>query len=135
MKYDSDLIQKMNLFEKITGARLKDAFYFKNRLVFVVQEGELSKALGRNKERVKKVQRLFKEKVKVVEYSPEKVKFIVNFLNPLRIRSAEEKDGVVILKGEDRSVNALIIGSKAQNLRELERVVKNYFDLKEIKVV
>ncbi|MFC1648546.1 NusA-like transcription termination signal-binding factor [Nanoarchaeota archaeon] len=135
MKYDTDLIKKITLFEKVTQSNVKEAFYLKDRLTFIVEPGELGKALGRNKENIRKLNSMFKEKLKIVEFTPEMLDFIVNFLKPLQIQDIEESDGIVTIQGGDPAVNGLIIGKRAQNLRALEEVVNKYFEVTEIKVI
>ena len=135
MKYDIDLMQKMTLFENVTKATVKDAFYFRERLTFIVQPGEMGKALGKNKAHLTKLEDMMKLRIKIAEFDSDVQKFIVNFLNPLKIQSMEEQDGVITLHGADHKTNGLIIGSRAQNLRALEEVIKKYFEITEIKVV
>jgi len=45
MILNKDLIQKINLFEKVTRARIKDVFNF-NGLLIVVNFGDLGRAIG-----------------------------------------------------------------------------------------
>ncbi len=134
MKYDTQLIKKVALFEEQTGAKVKDAFYYRDKLTFVVQAGEMGKALGRNKSNVKKLQNMMNEKIKIVEYDDDLLDFIVNFLNPLDIQDISEEEDIVTIRGGDTKTNGLIIGRGGKNLRELEDVVNNYFDVEEIKV-
>jgi len=47
MILDKDLIQKINLFEKLTKARVKDVFN-DNGLLVVVNFGDIGKAVGKN---------------------------------------------------------------------------------------
>lgn len=134
MKYDTQMIKKIGLFERVTGALVKDAFYYRERLCFVVEPGEMGKALGKNKQNLKKLMGMFKEKLKIVEYDPELQKFITNFLNPLQIQNMTVDDGIIVIEGGDEKTNGLIIGKNARNLRRLEEIVNHYFDVKEIKV-
>lgn len=136
MKYDVELLQTMSLFEKITKARLKDLVWFKDKLIFIVKPGELVKALGKNKVNVEKIEKAINRKIKIVEYSPDKLRFIRNVMSPLRILEiSEEEEGVVVIKGPDQKTKGLMIGSKAQNLRLYEDIVKKYHELNEIKVI
>jgi transcription antitermination factor NusA-like protein len=54
---------------------------------------------------------------------------------PLRVSDIKEEDGVITLTGPDSQTKGLLIGRSAANLRLLEKNVKRYFDIKEIKVV
>ncbi|MFT4261536.1 MAG: NusA-like transcription termination signal-binding factor [Candidatus Woesearchaeota archaeon] len=135
MKYDVELLQIMSLFEKITRTKLKDALFFKEKLVFIVPEGNLAKALGKNKANVEKIEKAINRKIKIVEFSSDKLRFIKNVMSPLKILEISEVDGVVTIKGPDQKTKGLMIGSRAQNLRAYEEIVKKYYDLEEIKVI
>ncbi|MBN1274786.1 NusA-like transcription termination signal-binding factor [Candidatus Woesearchaeota archaeon] len=135
-KIDTDAMRTLALFEQVTGARVKDCVTFKDRLTFIVEEGQLWRALGKNRANLLKLERLLKQRVKIVEYRPDKIQFIVNLLAPLRIVDIQEgEDGIITIKGPDTKTKGLMIGARAQNLRALEGIVRMYFDCEEIKVV
>ncbi len=134
VKYDTELIKKITLFEDQTGAKVKDAFYYRDRLTYIVQEGEMGKALGRNKKNVKKIQDMINEKVKIVEYDNDIIQFIVNFLNPLELEKIEDDDGIIRIDGGDSQTNGLIIGRNGRNLKKMKKIVDHYFEFEDIKV-
>ena len=134
-KIDMEVMRLIGLFEQVTRARVKDCFTFRDKLTFLVEEGQLWRALGKNRANLLKLERLLNQKIKIVEYKPEKLSFIANLLQPLRVVDMEESDGVVTIKGPDTKTKGLMIGARAQNLRALEEIVRRYFDCKEIKVV
>ena len=136
IKYNVDLIQQINLFEKIAQADVKECFNFKEKLTFMVEAGQLGRALGKNKSKLIKLEATFKKPLRIIEYSYDLKQFITNLIAPLKILNMDVEDGVVIITGPDTKTKGLMIGSKAKNLRETEEVVKKYFpDLKEIKVI
>jgi N utilization substance protein A len=134
-KYDLDTIRYMNLFEKVTRARVKDCFFNKERLVFVINHGDIRKALGKNNVNIEKIERLLNRKIKIVEFNPDLLTFIRNLLMPLRCKDLRQEDDIVIITGPDTKTKGLMIGSKAQNLRATEEIVNKYFKIKEIKVI
>lgn len=134
--FNTETLQMMNLFEKITRARVKDTFNYKDRIVFVLETGQLKKALGTNSENVPKLEKALNSKIKIMEYNPNILTFIKNLMYPLKILEMKEEDQIIIIKGPDQKTKGLMIGSKAQNLRTYEEITKKYFpNLKEIKVV
>jgi len=133
--YDKNILDIMNTFEKITHSRIKDCIVEEDRLIFVVLPGQLGKALGKKAENIKKLFSLLKKKIKIVEYNEDKLKFIQNFIHPLKIDNIHEEDNIVVLESADMGVKGLLIGRAAQNLRRLEEYIRRYFDIKEIKVV
>ena len=136
LKLDAELIRYISLFEKITRSKVRDCFYFKDKLVFMVENGEMPKALGKNKGNIFKIENLVKKKIKIMEYNSEMLKFIVNLFAPLKVQNINEEEGVVTITGPDTKTKGLMIGAQAQNLRAYESVAKQYFpQLEEIKVV
>ena len=134
--FDTEMLKVMGLFENMTRAKLKDCFFDRDKLVFLVEAGELGKALGKNKAHVVQLEKSLNKKVKIVEFSTERTDFIRNYLIPLRIVSITDDGGdVLTITGPDTKTKGLIIGIKAQNLRNLERIASKYFTIKEIKVI
>ena len=133
--YDVDMIKIINLFENVTKARVRDAFYLKEILTFVVFEGDMFKALGKNLANLHKIEDMLQKKVKIVEFNADIIKFITNLLYPYKVREILQEGKIVTIKDDDTKTKGLIIGAKAQNLRAYEGIVKKYFDIEEIKVV
>lgn len=135
--FDEETLKKMSLFESITRAKLKDFFDdpVQERLVFIVQQGELWKALGKKSSNVKRLENAFKRKIKIVEYNPDLVTFIKNMAHPLKIHDVTEEDGIVVIRHDDVQTKGLLIGKNARNLRNMETNVRRYFEVKEIKVM
>jgi len=131
MILDKDLIQKINLFEEITRARIKDVFNF-NGLLIVVNFGDLGKAVGKNGINIKKYMGLINERVKVVEFNPNHIMFLKNLVMPLQVHQIEEKDGFINIYA-DTKTKALLIGRNQKNLEAYNKIFKKYFD-KEIKI-
>ncbi|MBN2052638.1 NusA-like transcription termination signal-binding factor [Candidatus Woesearchaeota archaeon] len=133
--FDTELIKIMALFENLTHSKLKDCFYDREKLVFLVEPGEMGKALGKNKSNIVQLEKLLKRKVKIVEFNTGRVQFITNYLAPLKIVEIKEEGDVVTITGADTKTKGLMIGIKAQNLRNLEKIVSKYFTIQEIKVI
>lgn len=135
-KYDSEILGLMSLFEKSTRARLKDCFINKDRLVFVVEHGDMGKALGKNKTNIPKLEQTLNRKIKIVEFNPDVLGFIRNLMFPLRIVEISREEDIITIKGPDTKTKGLMIGARAQNLRKYEEITRKYFpEIKEIKVV
>ncbi|MBN1544156.1 NusA-like transcription termination signal-binding factor [Candidatus Woesearchaeota archaeon] len=135
--YDEDTLKKMTLFESITRASLKDFFDdpVQDRLVFIVLPGNLWRALGKGSVNVKKLEKAFGRKIKIVEFNQDLVTFIKNMAHPLKIHDVTEDDGIVTIRHDDMQTKGLLIGKNARNLRNMEKNIRRYFEVKEIKVV
>ena len=135
--YDVQTLQRISLFEKITKATVKDCFMLGDKLTFIVVKGHLHRALGPDKKNITKLEGLLKLRVKVIQYDEEVEQFIKNVLSPLKVVKMEMlEEGIVTITGPDQKTKGLMIGARAQNLRNYEKVVQKYFpDIKELKVI
>ncbi|MFA4917169.1 MAG: hypothetical protein WC560_10935, partial [Syntrophales bacterium] len=65
--YTQELMGTMALFDRITHVQLKDCFEDSNHLLtFVVNYEDLGKAVGKKALFVKRLEELFKRKIKIV---------------------------------------------------------------------
>lgn len=138
IKYDISLIGYMSLFERITGAKLKDCYIDKvlNCISFIVQPGQLGKAVGKKAVNVKTLKEKINKNIRMIEFNPDLLEFIRNMVAPLKVEKVEQnEEGIVFITGPDTQTKGLLIGRNAQNLRNLENNVRRYFKVKEIKVV
>ncbi|MBN2420696.1 NusA-like transcription termination signal-binding factor [Candidatus Woesearchaeota archaeon] len=134
--YGMETLGLMKLFENMTKAKIRDCIVDEEKIIFVVQEGELRKALGKGAENIKKLSEKLNKKVKIAEFADEMLALIKNFINPLKVDEIYEENGIVILKSSEMRTKGIIIGRNAKNLRALENNIRRYFpDLKEIKVM
>lgn len=135
MKLTQETIAKINLFEKITRAGVKDCFEEENLLVFLVQEGQIQRAIGKNGANIKRLEGLFKRKIKVLGFASDPVKFINNLLYPVRADKVELGDGEVIITAADSSVKGKIFGRSKSNLARIKEMLKKYHNINEVKVI
>jgi len=135
LKLDSDSLALIGTFEKLTRAKVKDCFTdSQGVVVFVIQQGYIAKALGKHGKTAVMVTEKLKRKIKIVEYSPDLIKFIKNLILPYQVDKIEQEGKVVTLYSDDTHVKGLLIGKNGKNLRNYETIVKRYFDIDEIKV-
>lgn len=133
---DNDLLQTINLVEKMTHCRIDRCVPKEDKLLFVVEKGGARKIVGPDGQTLKKLESQLGKRLKIIEKNEDKEQFIRNAFLPLRISSYAEADGIVTIGGADEKTKGLMIGAKAHNLRFLEKIVQAYFpDVREIKVV
>ena len=138
IKYDISLMGYISLFERMTHAQIKDCYEDKvlNCLTFIVQPGQLGKALGKGASNVRILQEKIKKKIRVIEFHPNIADFVRNMVAPLKVDNVEELgDGTIVITGPDTQTKGLLIGRNAANLRNLENNIRRHFEVKEIKVV
>lgn len=135
IKFDINIMKFISMFESLTNAKVKDCIDTEGMLVFIVEQGEMAKAIGKKGINVKKIENIIKKKIKVIEYSSALIEFVQNVIMPLRAEEITEENKIVTIKSPNSQTRGLLIGRSAVNLRGFEKIVQRYFDVKEIKVI
>lgn len=134
IKFDSEMMKLITLFESSTGANVKDCIA-NERLVFIMEENEMGKAIGKNGANIKRMESLLKKRIKLVEFNKNVLVFVKNLIHPIESLDIRQENGIVEIHGKDTSAKAMLIGRERQNINHLNDIAKRYFDIREIKVV
>lgn len=126
-------IKTMLLFEKITGAKLRDFCEIDGVAVFVVEEGQVGKAIGKGAENIRRISDLLKKPIRIIEYHSELGKFVQKAIHPSQA-IVNIEGGVIELVPPNTKTRGYLIGKGGQNLRWLETLIKRYFPIQEIRV-
>ena len=130
MKYDLTFIGYVNTFETLTRANVKDCFFDKNNnLVFIVNNGEAGKAIGKYGSNIKRLNGLLKKNIRVIEFNEDVCQFVKNCLAPLNVEKIKQENGKVMIEDEDRKIKGKIVGRDKANLNELNEIVKRFFNV------
>ena len=134
IKYDSELIRLMTFFESMTGAKVKDCIS-DDKLIFIVEENNMGKAIGKNGANIKRLESALKRKVKLAEFSDDVLQFVRNLVYPADVAEIKNDGGFITIRGRDSSTRAMLIGREKQNINSINAIVKRFFDIKEIKII
>lgn len=135
IKFDIKSMKLMTLFETVTRSHVKDMIIREDALIFIVMPGEIGKAIGKKAANIKKLEKISKKKIRIIEYSEDLEKFARNVVMPLKVNNIDIEGKIVTMTSPDSQTRGLLIGRAAVNLRNFESIVKRYFDIDEIKVV
>lgn len=135
IKFSREEMDLIKLFDAITGAATLDCVIIPDgeneRIVFMVNRVDLSKAVGKNGVNVKKLKEKLSKPIDIIAYSDELPKFIRYLLYPAKIIKIEEQnrnDGkrviLVHVKPEDKG---LAIGKNGRNIQKTNIFVKRHF--------
>ena len=127
-------MKSMQLFENLTRAKLKDCIANEG-LIFIVEENEIGKAIGKGGSNVHRLEGLLNKRIKIVEFSSDVKQFIRNFIMPLEVKDVNEENGIITIFGPDTKTRGLLIGRDRKNLENLKDVVGRYFTVEDIKVM
>jgi len=128
MILDKDSIQKINIFEQLTKARIKDIFN-SNGLLIVVHFGDIGRAVGKNGANIKKYSYMINEKVRVVEFNKDPLIFLKNLIMPLKFDKIVQEEGFIRIYA-DTKTKALLIGRNQKNLEQYNKIFRKYFNIK-----
>jgi transcription termination/antitermination protein NusA len=137
VKLDQETLGLSSLMERITGARVKDCFRddADETIYFIVEIGQLGKAVGKGGVNIKRVQREFNKKIKVIEFRSNVASFIKNIIYPLKVEEILQEDNIIFIKESSKKTKSLLIGREGKNLKLINRAVKRFFDVNEVKVI
>jgi N utilization substance protein A len=130
--YNQGVMGFITFFESMTHTAVKDCIE-SQQLIFVVDPGNMGKAIGRQGSNVKRLEAALNRKIKIVEFNPLATEFVKNLISPLRAEVSEE-DGTILLSSNDTRTKSLLIGRNSKNLETYEGIVGRYFSGKKLRV-
>ncbi|KYC45722.1 MAG: transcription elongation factor NusA-like protein [Candidatus Methanofastidiosum methylothiophilum] len=141
IKISTDEIKYIGLFESMTGATVKDCIFEdnKNKIVYVVKEGDMGLAIGKNGANAQRVKETLNKPIDIIEYSDDPVKFIMNIIWPVKVKSihvSERKDGKKIAVLDiNKKDKGLVIGKEGKNIDRIKNLLKRHHNLDDIMIM
>ena len=131
----------MSLFQSITTATARDCILDEkvDRVIFVVNKGQMGLAIGKGGSTIKQLQNVVGRKVELVEFSEDASEFIRNMLNAdmiNEIRLSDRIDGtkqaVVVV---DAKKKGAVVGREGRNAEKARLLAKRYFQITSLLIV
>ena len=141
VKLATDEIRYIGLFESMTGATVKDCIFEdnKNKIVYVVKEGDMGLAIGKNGDNAQKVKETLNKSIDIIEYSEDPVKFIMNIIWPVKVKSihvSERRDGKkVAVLDINKKDKGLVIGKEGKNIDRIKNLLKRHHNVDDIMIM
>lgn len=127
----------MTLFENITGATVKDCLEDteKNRLVFVVKNGDMGLAIGKGGENINRVKTAIGKHIEVVEDSENPVDFLKNAFGTVSIKNVH-----IVQKGDKRIAyvdipakeKGIAIGRDGKNIEKVKKLLLRHHNIDDV---
>ena len=141
IKLTSEELGLMSLFQSISHATARDCVIDQkmDRVIFVVNRGEMGLAIGRGGSTIEKMQKAIAKTVEPVEWSDDPRQFIMNCLNPhyvKDVRMSERPDGtksatVVV----DQAKKGAVLGKAGRNAEKARILAKRHHSVETIHIV
>jgi len=125
----------MSLFQNVTRATARDCVEDEkqNRVIFIVNPGNMGLAIGKGGSHIKSLQNILKKNVELVEYNEDPTNFLKNILNgkliseiKLNKRPDDSLQAIVIV---DHGKKGIVVGREGRNAEKARLLAKRYFNI------
>jgi NusA-like KH domain protein len=126
---DMQDLRHLNLFRKITRLETRYCFNYNEILMFCVPRRDISRALGKNGENLKKMSDILRKRVRIVP-TPNGIEdarqFIQSVIAPVGFKEiAITPDEIIVNAGSENK--AALLGRNKRRLNEMKEIVKDFF--------
>jgi len=134
----NETVQYINLASMHSGASIRDCVVEEDRVVFVVEKGQLGIAIGSQAKNLEKLRSLFKKSVKFVEFDEDKTRFVRNLCKPYEVTkvSFEGNDDASVVRIEvNPGDKSKLIGKGGRNINMIRKIAQRHHPIKDVQIV
>jgi N utilization substance protein A len=137
LKLDQETLALSSVLERVSHVKVKDCFRDEDNTTFyfVVDQGDVGKAIGKGGMNIRAIQQELGKRVKIIGFSDNIEEFVKSFVYPLSVKEVAVINNFAEIRDDNRKTKSLLIGRDGKNLRLLNRAVKRFFNVEEVKVV
>jgi len=137
VKLTTDGIRYIALFERLTGAFARDCIVDEenDRIIFVVKNGDMGLAIGKNGNNINRVKKSIGKHIEIVEHSDDLNEFVANALQPVAVKKVQivSKDykrlAFVEVMSKDKG---LAIGKNGRNIQKAKVLAQRHYGLEDV---
>ncbi|MBU5575104.1 MAG: NusA-like transcription termination signal-binding factor [Candidatus Aenigmatarchaeota archaeon] len=131
---DSEKIRMITTFETITGTSVHDCVYSPETktIFFIVEEGLLGKAIGKNGQNINIAKKMLKKNIILFEWSSEINKFIKNLIPEAK---SIKFVGDSVLISVDAKLKPMVIGKGGSKLKVIREILERNANISEVRIV
>jgi len=122
----------INLLDKVSHVKTRKCFFHNNTVFFAVNGAFMSRAIGPAAENIKKIQDRIGKKVKIIKEAggiDDAARFVEDVVSPVKFKSLEVKEGVVIITAGSNQNKASLIGRNKRRYDELKKILYDIYKL------
>ena len=137
VRLDNQTLLHISLFERITRTRVRDCVDAEERIIFMVDDGFITKAVGKNGENVSKLRKSLNKTIQIIEYSDDPIQFVKSVFHPYEVESVElETRGNQIhaTVKVNPVLKAKAIGRQGRNLRIFRDIICRHHEIQSVSV-
>jgi len=133
--FDTETIRLITLFENVTGAPVKDCLVDEDTIYFVIDEGKVGIAIGKNGNSVKHAENIIGKTIKLFEYAPVLERFVKNLIPQANEVKVEENEGRISVEIRvEKKDRAIVIGRDSKNLKLFKEILHRNYKVDELLV-
>lgn len=141
IKLSPDEFRLLSLFQSVTSADARDCILDEKmeRVIFVVNKGQMGMAIGKGGSNIKQLQNVINKRIELVEHSEQPVEFVKNVFNSnmiIEVKLSDRTDGTKqALVVVDAKKKGLVVGKDGRNVEKARMLAKRYFNITNVLVV
>lgn len=135
--FSNEDMQYINMAINVTKTNIIDCLNLEDRIIFIVQKGQLGAAIGTKAKNLERLRSLFKKTIKFVEFDEDKEKFIINLFKPYKVNNItlEGDDESIVAKVQvDISEKSKIIGKGGRNIELIRNLARRHHSIKDVQI-
>lgn len=137
VKLTTEGIRYIALFESLTRAVARDCYIDdeNDRVIFVVKNGDMGLAIGKNGNNINRVKRSIGKHIEIVEFSDDVDEFVANALQPVSVKKVQvvtkesKKLAYVEVPSKDRGI---AIGKNGRNINKAKVLAQRHYGLEDV---
>ncbi len=123
---DNYALRTMAFFKEKTGVSPLNCIFTKGSIIFLVDDGLVRKAIGRNANNVKYLRNQFKKEIKIFERGESLDETVSKFIYPIKLNSLKVHRRVLSMLLMNPKDRRILLGNGQTTLRQLKEVINLY---------
>jgi N utilization substance protein A len=135
IKLDADTLRVFSMFERLTGAELKDVIEEEDRIVFVVVEGQVGRAVGKGAINLKRLRETLGKEIALFGYAEDREQFLKNVFHRFKVEGVEweDRNGDIIAHVKlPQEEKGKAIGKGGKNIQLARMLMKRHHQVADV---
>ncbi len=133
--FTTETIRLLTLFENVTNVPVRDCFIDNGVIYYIVEEGKIGLAIGKDGASIKKVEKVIGKKVKVFEYSSDPESFVKNIIPQCKeINIINQDDKLIVEIKVSKNDRGFVIGRGGEKIKIYKEILKRVHNISDIQV-
>ena len=133
--FTTETIRFLTLFENVTNVPVRDCFVNKDMVYYIVEEGKIGLAIGKNGSSVKNVEKAVGKRVKVFEYSSDPKQFVKNLIQQCKeVNIVNDNDKLTVEVKVNKNDRGFVIGRGGEKIKIYKEILKRVHNIYDLQV-